>query len=97
MQTTEISHLRASYLAAQTQAARKGVKEKSTAEQQIQDAADPMAAMERDMEAGAARNAVPGAPSFVKSGGPAASSAPSGPVVNPDAINIGDDDDDDDE
>ncbi len=88
---------RASYLAAQAQAARKGVKERDGAAEAARDAADPMAAMERQMEEAnsGARPTAGGAPAFIKSGGGGASLQAPVPVVNPDAIDIDGDDDDD--
>lgn len=91
------SHFRASYLAAQAQAARKGVKERDSAADAARDAADPMAAMERQMEEANAgtRPTAGGAPAFVRSAASGASTQAPVPVVNPDAIDIDGDDDDD--
>lgn len=87
---------RASYIAAQAQAARQGLRQGT--ENQAADESDPMAAIERENAA-----ATTSAPSFVRSNTTAAGAAPAtdedpAAVVNPDAITMQDlDDDSDDE
>jgi hypothetical protein len=94
---------RASYIAAQAQAARKGVQNKEP-ESASADASDPMAAIERENNASRAPPAGGAAPSFVKSVQSNVTfkdddAEVGGAVVNPDAIAMDDmeDDSDDDE
>lgn len=92
----------ASYLAAQAAAARKGLEQKDAAGQAAQEAADPMAAMERDMAAKG-----DGAPRFVASTAKKVvaveeedgegEEGEGAPAVNPDAIDMDDMDEDDEE
>lgn len=89
-----------SFIAAQTAAASKGTeKPTDTAKQDARDAADPMAAMERDMTTNGKSSG--GAPKFVAStqsrinaNGIEAPEATNGggESVNPDAIEVDDDD-----
>ena len=90
-----------SFIAAQTAAAAKGTaKPTDTAKQDAKDAADPMAAMERDMAS--TTNGKGGAPKFVASTQSRinangieeaeAANGAGGEAVNPDAIEVDDDD-----
>lgn len=91
-----------SFIAAQAAAAQKGTeKPTDAAKAAAKDAADPMAAMEREMESSsAAPSRAKGAPAFVAStlqkqnanGIDEAEGGADGAVVNPDAIAVDDDD-----